>query len=50
VGQQQLTLRARVENLFDESYWSSVGGSGDSYNYLTLGSPRTLSLNATLSF
>lgn len=44
-----LTLRARVDNLFNKSYWSSVGGYPGS-NYLVLGAPRTFALSATVDF
>lgn len=44
-----LTLRARVDNVFDKSYWASVGGYPGA-NYLVLGSPRSFSLSATASF
>jgi iron complex outermembrane receptor protein len=49
VGNQDLTLRARVSNLFDRDYWASVGGYPGS-GYLVLGAPRTVSLTATLDF
>lgn len=44
-----LTLRARVDNLFNQSYWASAGGFPGS-NYLVLGAPRTLALSATVDF
>lgn len=50
VGNQDLTLRARVHNLFDRDYWASVGGNGGSSGYLVLGAPRTVSLTATVDF
>lgn len=50
VGNQDLTLRARVHNLFDRDYWSSVGGNGGDSGYLGLGAPRTVSLTATIDF
>ncbi|MEX1199449.1 MAG: TonB-dependent receptor [Methylophaga sp.] len=49
MGNQDLTLRARVHNLFDRDYWSSVGGFPGN-GYLVLGSPRTVSLTATIDF
>jgi iron complex outermembrane recepter protein len=49
VDESDLTLRARVENVTDESYWSSVGGYPGS-NYLVLGSPRTVMLSASYDF
>ena len=44
-----LTLRARVDNVFNKNYWSSVGGYPGA-NYLVLGAPRTFALNATVEF
>jgi len=49
LGNQDLTLRARVHNLFDRDYWSSVGGFPGN-GYLVLGAPRTVSLTATVDF
>lgn len=49
VGNQDLTLRARVHNLFDRDYWASVGGFPGN-GYLALGAPRTVSLTATIDF
>lgn len=50
----ELTLRARVDNLFDRDYWASASGfssgAGDRSGYLVLGSPRTVTLSATLDF
>ena len=43
-----LTLRARIDNLFNKSYWASTGGAGS--NYLVLGAPRTFVLNGTIDF
>ncbi len=43
------TLRARIENLFDQSYWSSVGGY-PGYGYLVAGAPRTVGLSASVDF
>lgn len=48
-GDRTLTLRGRVENLFDKSYWASVGGYPGS-GYLVVGQPRTVSLTATIDF
>lgn len=50
IGNQDLTFRARVHNLFDRDYWASVGGNGGDSGYLALGAPRTVSLTATLDF
>lgn len=44
-----LTLRARVDNLFNKSYWASAGGFPGS-NYLVMGAPRTFVLNASVDF
>lgn len=46
---QQITLRARVENVADRDYWASAGGFPGS-GYLTLGAPRTLIVSTTLDF
>ncbi len=46
IGNQDLTLRARVDNVFDRDYWSSANDSGQ----ITLGAPRTVSINATIDF
>ncbi len=44
-----LTLRARVDNVADRSYWASVGGFPGS-GYLVLGGPRTFTLSASVDF
>jgi len=44
-----LTLRARIDNLFDKSYWASTGGYPGA-NYLVLGAPRTFSVSGTVDF
>ena len=44
-----LTMRARVDNLFDKNYWASVGGYPGS-GYLVLGAPRTFMLTGTIDF
>lgn len=46
---QQLTLRARVENVADRDYWASAGGYPGA-GYLTVGAPRTLIVSTTLDF
>jgi iron complex outermembrane receptor protein len=46
---QQVTLRARLDNVLDEEYWASTGGFPGA-NYLILGNPRTLSLSASIDF
>ena len=48
-GDQQVTLRARVENLADKEYWATAGGyPGD--GSLLIGAPRTFILSSTLDF
>lgn len=49
VSGRLLTLRARVNNLFDRAYWASAGGYPGS-GYLVLGAPRTVSLSASVEF
>lgn len=44
-----VTLRARINNLADREYWSSVGGY-PGYGYLVLGSPRTVVVSASVDF
>ncbi len=44
-----VTLRARVDNLFDRKYWASVGGYPGS-GYLVVGGPRTFTLSASVDF
>ncbi|WP_049723071.1 TonB-dependent receptor [Gilvimarinus polysaccharolyticus] len=44
-----ITLRARLDNVFDEQYWASTGGFPGA-NYLILGNPRTLSVSASIDF
>ncbi|MBP7564434.1 MAG: TonB-dependent siderophore receptor [Burkholderiaceae bacterium] len=48
-SERLLTLRARVENLFDRSYWASSGGY-PGFGYLVVGQPRTLVLSASIDF
>ncbi|MFC4309431.1 TonB-dependent receptor [Steroidobacter flavus] len=47
--QREVTLRARVDNVTDENYWASVGGSFGA-NYLVLGGPRTFVVSASVDF
>ena len=47
VGGKLLTLRARIDNLANRSYWASVGGYPGS-GYLVLGAPRSFSLSASV--
>ena len=45
----EITLRARVDNVFNKAYWASAGGYPGS-NYLVMGAPRTFVLNASVDF
>ena len=49
IGGQLVTLRARVNNLTDRSYWASSGGF-PGQGYLVLGTPRTVSVSASVDF
>jgi len=49
VAGRALTLRARVDNVADRSYWASAGGYPGA-GYLVLGAPRTFALSATVDF
>jgi iron complex outermembrane recepter protein len=44
-----VTLRARVDNAADRSYWASAGGY-PGQGYLVVGSPRSASLSASVDF
>nr|WP_145552639.1 TonB-dependent receptor [Variovorax boronicumulans] len=44
-----VTLRARVDNLFDRNYWASSGGYPGS-GYLVVGAPRTFNVSASVDF
>ena len=44
-----VTLRGRVDNVFDKQYWASVGGYPGS-GYLNLGGPRSFVLSASVDF
>ena len=44
-----VTLRARVENIANRNYWSSVGGYPGN-GYLVLGGLRTFMLSASMDF
>jgi iron complex outermembrane receptor protein len=55
VNGKDLTLRARVNNVFDRDYWASAGGYVGANGtvgtgYLVLGAPRTVTLTATMDF
>ena len=49
MAERPVTLRARIENLTDESYWASTGGFPGA-NYLIQGNPRTLMVSASIDF
>ncbi len=49
VSGRLVTIRARIDNVADRNYWSSVGGYPGS-GYLVLGNPRTFSLTASIDF
>ncbi|EPA8367942.1 TonB-dependent receptor [Vibrio fluvialis] len=49
LGDNALTLRARVDNVTDKNYWASAGGYPGS-NYLVQGAPRTFVLSASYDF
>lgn len=49
IGDTEVTLRARIENLLDDNYWAAVGGFPGS-NYLMLSEPRTVKLSASFNF
>ncbi|WNF53666.1 TonB-dependent receptor [Pseudomonas sp. SG20052] len=50
VEENNITLRANIENVADKRYWSSAGASDDSEPGLTLSTPRTYLLSATVDF
>lgn len=50
VSDKDVTLRASVENVLDERYWVSAGASDDSEPGLSLSTPRTYLLSATVGF
>jgi iron complex outermembrane receptor protein len=49
IAERNVTLRARIDNLTDKSYWASAGGYPGS-GYLVLGAPRTVTVSATVDF
>jgi len=49
IADQPLTLRARIDNVLNDSDWISAGGYPDA-GYMVLGSPRTVSLSASFDF
>lgn len=48
-GGKVLTLRGRIDNLFNKAYWASAGGYPGA-GYLVQGAPRTFVLNGTIDF
>ncbi|WP_166219820.1 TonB-dependent receptor [Pseudomonas atagonensis] len=50
VDEKNITLRGNIENVADKRYWSSAGASDDSEPGLTLSTPRTYLLSATVDF
>ena len=46
IAGKAVVLRANIENLFDKNYWSGVYGG----SFVSLGSPRTFMLSATVDF
>ena len=48
-GDRPVSLRARIDNVFNEENWVSVGGFPGA-NYLVLGAPMTLVLSASVGF
>jgi iron complex outermembrane receptor protein len=49
LGNQQITIRARIDNLTNRNYWASAGGYPGS-SYLTVGAPRTFMLSGSINF
>ncbi|RON45241.1 TonB-dependent receptor [Pseudomonas frederiksbergensis] len=50
VDEKNVTLRGNIENVANKRYWSSAGASDDSEPGLTLSTPRTYLLSATVDF
>jgi iron complex outermembrane receptor protein len=50
IDDKAVTLRANVENVLNKHYWSSAGASDDSEPGLTLSTPRTYLVSATIGF
>jgi iron complex outermembrane receptor protein len=50
VDDKAVTLRANIENVMDKRFWSSAGASDDSEPGLTLSTPRTYLISATIGF
>ena len=47
---KQVTLRGSVENVLNKTYWVSAASSSDSAPGLTISTPRTLLVSATVGF
>lgn len=47
---RMLTVRGRIDNVLNKSYWASVGGASPTDNYLVLGAPRTFVVSASVDF
>ncbi|MFL9925997.1 TonB-dependent siderophore receptor [Herbaspirillum lusitanum] len=45
IGSQLVTIRGRVDNLFNKNYWASATSS-----YLVMGNPRTFTISAAVDF
>ncbi|HEX8593161.1 MAG TPA: TonB-dependent receptor [Pseudomonas sp.] len=50
LGTNPITLRAAVENVLDKTYWASAATSSDAAAGLTLSTPRTWLVSATVGF
>jgi iron complex outermembrane receptor protein len=50
VDGKDVTVRASVENVMDRRYWESAGASDDSEPGLSLSTPRTYLVSATIGF
>jgi len=50
MGEKLVTWRARVDNVTDRNYWASVGGASPTDTYMVLGTPRTVTLTASIEF
>jgi iron complex outermembrane receptor protein len=49
IADRAVTLRARVDNVADKSYWASAGGYPGA-GYLVVGAPRTFVVSGTVDF
>jgi iron complex outermembrane receptor protein len=50
LGDKDLTLRASVENVLDKAYWASANVPEGTATGLTLSTPRTWLVSATVGF